>query len=50
MSQGNGTAAIFEGDERVTTFDMHGVSASLTLGNSMNTVIDVQPANHVETP
>ena len=25
--QGNGTAAIFDGDERVTTFDMHGVSA-----------------------
>ena len=22
--QGNGTAAIFDGDERVTTFDMHG--------------------------
>ena len=25
--QGNGTAAIFEGDDRVTTFDMHGTSA-----------------------
>lgn len=25
--QGNGTAAIFQGDSRVTTFDMHGAEA-----------------------